>query len=413
MTAPYLLALSGRDPRELRAVVARDDLDLLEQATNPQDIADLCWKAIHQPQHRYRHTVVGSDRRQLTDGLRAFISQDSWVREADQTEVVFVFPGQGAQRAGTGRELMRTFPRFAEYLRECDEAVIAEAGWSVLDMLLTETALYGESQIQPTLWALQVSLARMWRGWGIEPHAVIGHSMGEVAAAVTTGALTVTEGAALVCRRGALLESVSDTGDMWAVQLDEHAAREAIGFFVDRVFVAAVNSDHFTTLSGDSAALAEVTTSLRERGVFCRKLKVGAAGHTPMMEPVLGRLREQLTDLAPRSAGIPIHSTVLDRIVRGDELTADYWAAHLREPVRFASACRAVMNEQRRTLFIEVGPQAALVASIEDNIVASGSDSAVLPSIRRDWSEAESLMTSLGLAYTWGCDPAWDRVYER
>jgi acyl transferase domain-containing protein len=411
--AAYLLPISAASQPDLRRV-AGGYLDVLAAPGRPADLLAACVRAgASQPHHRYRHAVVGRDRQQLVNRLREFSAGTAGPGAGGDRapRVIFVFPGQGAQRAGMARELLATLPRFAGHLRTCDRAIRAEAGWSVLDFLHDEAPTAAEGHVQPALWALQVSLAKVWREWGIEPHTVVGHSMGEIAAAVIAGALTVAEGAAVVCRRSALIDTIDGCGDMWAVQLGEREAQQAIGGRSDRMAVAAVNSPHFTTISGEAQACQDVVTPLLERRVFCRRVKIGLASHSPRVEPILSGLRAQLAGIAPRDGQIPMYSTVRDRVLVGRELSAGYWAANLRQPVLFSAACRAVTADQAPTLFIEVGPQATLTAAIEDNIDSNGCDAVVLPSIRRDWHETESLLVSLGTAYEHGCDPVWDRLY--
>jgi acyl transferase domain-containing protein len=398
-TAPRVLALSAPDPRRLRDVAA-GCLDTLD-ARDTHVVAG--------PPGRWRHAIVGRDRATFADGLREFLSGATTGSATPlRPRVVFAFSGHGGQRAGLGRELMTASPLFAESMRECSRAIEARTGWSLIDLLLDGGPMTDVGVAQPAVWALQVSLARLWRDWGIEPDALIGHSMGEIAAAVTAGSLTVRAAAELVCLRGSLLETLRGAGDMWAVGLTEDEAREAIGTHSDRVWICAVNTGRATTLSGDPDALAGITAPLVRRRVFCRKLAAGVAGHSPQVDPILSDLRAGLSALEPGSSRIPLYSSMLDRYVDGTELTAAYWAAHTRRPVRFASACRAVMaDEPGATLFVEIGPRTALVGSIEENLIAARRDGIAVPSLRRDLPELDSMMTSLASAFVAGCDPAW------
>jgi acyl transferase domain-containing protein len=357
----------------------------------------------------WRATIASGDREQVVDGLREFLAEThNGVRPADRPRLVFAFSGHGGQQAGMGSELLTAVPRFAESIVECSRAIEAETGWSLVDLLADGTPMTEVSVAQPAVWALQVSLARLWRDWGIEPDVMIGHSMGEIAAAVTAGSLTVRAAAELVCRRSALLESLRGTGDMWAVALSEDDARQAIGKFTDRVWVCAMNTGRSTTLAGDPDALAEITAPLVRRRVFCRKLKAGVGGHSPQVDPILSDLHAGLSGLETRPGRIPLYSTVLDRFVDGSEFTAGYWTAHARRPVRFASACRSVLAEQPgRTLFVEIGPRSALVGSIEENLIAAGGEGIALPCLRRDVPELTSMMTSLAGVFAEGCDPSW------
>jgi acyl transferase domain-containing protein len=405
----YLLPIAAGDPAALSRLAAAY-ADSVADA-GPGALSELCLRAGSDgSSHRLRCAVLGGDRQQLLDRLHDVGSRTTGAQVAGSPRMVFVFPGQGAQRPGMGRELLAEVPEFADRMRDCDRAIQAKVGWSVLEYLHEDEPTAAEGHVQPALWALQVSLAAVWRRWGIEPDVVVGCSMGEIAAAVTTGSLTLDEGAAVVCRRSALIDSLGNSGDMWAVQLSERDTQAAIGGAAGRVCVAAVNSRHFCTISGDAAACREVVASLLHRGVFCRQVKAGLASHSPRMDPILDDLRAQLVDLRPAAGRIPMRSTVQGREMAGTELSGGYWAANLREPVLLEAACRALCAEPGATVFVEVGPQATVTASIQDNVDAADGDALVVPSIRRDQHEAASLLTTLGAVWEQGCEPRWEQL---
>ncbi|HEV2784616.1 MAG TPA: acyltransferase domain-containing protein, partial [Actinophytocola sp.] len=384
------------------------------------DPADVCFSAgARRAPLPHRVAIAAPDRRTLIEALRRFANPDPLSpalaasgRADRRARVVFVFSGQGSQWFGMTRDLLATEPVFERAMRECDELIHAERGWSLVDRLRSETPLAGEQEIQPALWAIQVSLATLWRHWGIEPDLVIGHSMGEVAAATTAGALTPRDGAAVICRRSALPGTLPNPGEMVAVELGEREARAAIGDRADRVSVAVVNSDSTTVLAGDPDALAAVVGPLRERDVFCRQIRVNYAAHSPSVEPLRDALLAALAGVHPRPGAIPMHSTALDRVVSGDELDAAYWWTNFRAPVRFGSAVRAVLAEWAPTLFIEISPHPLLIAAIEDAIDLCGADSVAVPSLLREAPGGECLRSALGTAYVRGCVPDWARLYE-
>jgi acyl transferase domain-containing protein len=408
-----VLPLSAKDPAAL-ATLAATYADTLANAPDPVDV---CFSAgagrTHLP---YRLAVAGADRRSLVDRLRRVANRNrarpDHVAGDQRTRVVFVFSGQGSQWRGMARELLATEPVFARALHECAKLVRGERGWSLIDRLLDDEPLTVEHEIQPALWAIQVSLAKLWRHWGIEPDLVIGHSMGEVAAATTAGALSPRDGAAVICRRSALVGTLREPGAMVAVALGERDVTDAIGELADRVSVAVINSEHSTVLAGDPDALAAVVEPLQERGVYCKPIQANYASHSPNVEPLRETMVPALAELRPRPGSVPMYSTALDRVVAGDELDAGYWMANLREPVRFAAAVRAVLADRVPTLFVEISPHPLLVPALEDEIDACEADSVAVPSLRRHMSEGEVLRTALGRAYTRGCSPDWTRVYD-
>ncbi|KAB8178313.1 type I polyketide synthase [Microbispora catharanthi] len=412
----YLLPLSARDERALPDLALRYADALQPSNSSPHD---LCFSAgDRRSHHGHRVAVVGTNGRGIAAALRSYAAGAApqsvvtgQARAGVTPKVVYVFPGQGAQWPGMARDLLDDNLVFARRLRECDRAIHDELGWSLIDLLREGRPLSGTDEIQPALWAIQVALASVWAAWGIRPDLVIGHSMGEIAAATASGALTVRQGAAVVCRRSRLLTRLGGSGEMWAVQVGELQAREAIGENADRVCVAVVNSVHSCVLAGDADALGEVVERLRRDGAFCKQVQVAYASHAPQMDPIRDDLIEALAELRPRPGAVPMHSTMLDEMVDGSQLDAGYWMENLRRPVCFASAVRAALPDEGPVLFIEISPHPLLASAIEDEIAAAAGAGTVIPSLCRDEPGLECMLRSLGVAYVQGCDPDWSRLY--
>ncbi|PPK65445.1 type I polyketide synthase [Actinokineospora auranticolor] len=416
---PYVIPLSAQGPQALADLAGKYADLLLEDGDTAGDLRDIAFSAGTRRTHfPSRAAVVGTDRRRMAGALRAFAAGGHPAAVVSVTErvsvrpdVVFVFPGQGGQWAGMGADLMAVDETFAAALRECDAAIRDEAGWSVVDLLGSATDLSEVDRIQPAVWAVQVALARVWLAWGITPDLVIGHSMGEVAAAVTTGALSVRDGAAVICRRSALVAGESGPGAMWLVRIGEEEAAAAIGDRVDEVSVGVVNSDTTVVLSGEPTAVAAVVAPLRAAGVFCRRVPVDYASHSPQVDPLLSGLVAELATLRPVAGTAPIHSTAYDRVVDGSGLDAHYWADNLRMPVHFAAAVRSALAGRGRVVFVEIGPHPLLAGAISETADILGADAVVLASMERDGVGQEELRTSLATAYAYGRDPDWAALY--
>jgi acyl transferase domain-containing protein/acyl carrier protein len=414
-----LLPLSARSPAALAAVAGawRDRWRSAEAS-----LPDLTYTAaVRRTHHEHRVAVVGRSTAELADGLDAFARGEPrpnvFASRATSAapRVVFVFPGQGSQWLGMGRQVLQREPTFRAALDACDRAVREESGFSVLEELAADASrsrLDEIDVIQPTLFSIQVALAALWRSWGIEPAAMVGHSMGEVAAAHVAGVLGLEDAARVICRRSRLLRRARGRGAMAVVDLSLAQAGEAIAGYEDRLSVAVSNSSRSSVLSGDPAALDEVIAALEARDVFCRRVKVDVASHSPQMDALRADLIEALDGLHPRAGHLPLYSTVTGEVGEGAQMGAAYWARNLREPVLFSSAVGRLVRDGH-SAFVEVSAHPILLPAIQQELQYLGHEGAVLPSLCRDREEGEeaTLLESLGALYALGAAVDWKALH--
>jgi myxalamid-type polyketide synthase MxaD len=417
----HLLPLSARSPEALDAL-ARAYQNFLAASESTVSLHDICYSAsVRRSHHDYRLAVTGHSPEQFSESLEAFLRGEARPGLSSgpkisgrRRKLVFVFPGQGSQWFGMGRKLLEQEAVFREVVERCDRAMRPYGDWSLLDELTATDAAQSRLNeidiIQPALFAIQVALAGLWRSWGIEPQAVVGHSMGEVAAAYVAGTLSLDDAARVICRRSRLVKRTIGQGVMAAVELSMDAARRVLVGYEDRVSIAVSNGPTSTVLSGDPAALEAIVDQLQRQDTFCRMVKVDFASHSPQMDPLRAELLQALEGLQPRPASVPIYSTVTGTVSNGLEFEALYWARNLREPVLFSTAVQQLLKDGH-DIFLEISAHPILLSSIQQGFHHLGQEGAVLPSLRREEEERTVMLGSLGALYTLGYPLDWSRIY--
>ncbi|GAB4585539.1 hypothetical protein Ntsu_33710 [Nocardia sp. IFM 10818] len=362
----------------------------------------------------WRGGIVGRNREELLAGLAALAdpsapapSIEPVTGRAERRRVAFVFPGNGSQWEGMALGLLDAGGEFAESIAECEAALAPYVDWSLTAVLRREAgapALERVEVVQPALFAVMVSLARMWRAAGVEPDAVIGHSHGEIAAAHVAGGLSLADAGRVVALRSrALAEELAGRGGMVSVGLAPDAVRERLAAQGDRLSLAAVNGPAQTVVSGDVSALEDFLADCARDGVRARRVAIDYASHSQAIERIRDRLLDELEPIRPRSGTVPFFSAVVAGRVDTAELDAEYWYRSEREPIRFAEAVSALIADGI-TGFVEVGPHPVLAMGIGLTAEAAGAgeDVAVVGSLRRGEGGPERFLASLAQAYCAG-----------
>ncbi|MFI6985133.1 type I polyketide synthase [Embleya sp. NPDC050154] len=411
-TAPLPYPLSARTASDLRTVADRLRNHL---GQHPElDLADVSFSlATTRTRLAHRAVAVARDRDGLLRALDGLAAGEARTGVAEGTgpareRAVFVFPGQGSQWAGMAAELLDEERLFAEHIERCAAALAPYVDWSLTDVLRDPegAGLARVDVVQPALWAVMVSLAELWRAYGVRPAAVVGHSQGEIAAACVAGALTLQDGAKIVALRSRALLDLSDRGLMASVTMSEAEATERIAALGGGLSLAAVNSPGQVVVSGEPAA---VRTMAAEAG-RARILPVSYASHSAHVDEIRDRLRTDLAEITPVTGRVPFHSTVTGGPLDPAELDAEYWYTNLRRTVRFEQTVRGLL-EQGYDTFIEVGPHPTLVNPIEENAAALGAEHAVIGSLRRHNGGLERFLLSVGEAAVRGVAPRWSTVF--
>ncbi|MEU0009556.1 SDR family NAD(P)-dependent oxidoreductase [Streptomyces sp. NPDC006314] len=416
-TVPWVISARGVDA--LRAQATR----LLAHIEGTPELspADIGWSlATGRAALDHRAVVTGDSTGRLLAGLRSLARAEEAPGVLSGPDaggsggrVVFVFPGQGSQWAGMARELWESSPVFAARMDECERLLGDLVDWSLRDALGDEEALARVDVVQPALFAMMVSLAEVWRSYGVEPAAVVGHSQGEVAAACVAGVLSLEDAIRVVALRSRALRALAGTGGMLSIVASEEWVRERTEPFGDRVSIAAVNGPNTVVVSGDPDALRELGLLLAKAGVMRWNVPgVDFSAHSAHVEPLEPQLAEILAGIRQRAAEVPFYSTVTAAPLDTATLDAGYWYRNLRAPVRFEETVRA-LDAAGHDVFVEVSPHPILTMGVLETLESRerATTPAVVSTLRRDDGGLDRVVTSLAEVWVHGVHVDWARVF--
>ena len=362
-------------------------------------LADIAHTLDHRPRQARVAAVCAGDRAQAVAGLRALAEARPAPgvvaphQPVTGPGTVFLYSGQGSQWAGMGRELLGTEPAFAAAVDELEPAFVEQVGFSLRGVLESGEPVVGIDRIQPVLVGMQLALTALWRAYGVEPDAVIGHSMGEVAAAVVSGALSPADGLKVIATRSRLMKRLSGQGAMALLELGPEAAEALLADYPD-LTVAVYAAPNQTVIAGPPDQVDAAVAVVDAQGRLARRVEVDVASHHPTVDPILAELRTELADLAPRTPKIPLLTTVAEEGVE-PAFDADYWVDNLRKPVRFS---RAVTEAARNhATFVEVSPHPLLTHAINGTLESARprGDVQVGGTLNRDNPETLAFHTQL------------------
>ncbi|KUO23035.1 hypothetical protein AQJ91_00175 [Streptomyces dysideae] len=412
---PVAWALSAKTAAALRDQAARLDtfLDAADADADPYDVGHAL--ALARAAFDERAVVVADDTGTLRAKVRALAEDTAGslpgVARGSRTKgrLAVLFTGQGSQRLGMGRELYETYPAYAAAF----DAVVAELDRHLprplKEVVLDDAAALDRTEFtQPALFAVEVALYRLYESWGVRPHALAGHSIGELAAAHVAGVWSLADAARLVAARGRLMQALPSGGAMIAVQATE---AEVLPLLTDGVGIAAVNGPRSVVVSGVESEAAAVQAHFAELGRRTKRLTVSHAFHSPLMDSMLAEFRQTAAELTYQEPRIPVISDVTGAPATAEELTSpEYWVRHVRAAVRFADSIRA-LRAQGVATFLELGPGAVLSALGPACLDATDDGVAFLPALRVDAPDAQTALTAAGGLFTRGVPIDWTALF--
>ncbi|MCL4267595.1 MAG: SDR family NAD(P)-dependent oxidoreductase [Anaerolineae bacterium] len=408
-TRPYhLLTLSAKSEAALQAQATQFAQYLAAHPDVP--LADVC-HTLHQARAHFNHRLslaaaspaeAAAKLRELNEGK---VGEGVFRGQADgeRGAIAFLFPGQGGQYVGMAQELYETHTGFRQTVDECTELVRPYLARPLLSVIYPQpgepSPLDEMVYAQPAMFTIEYALAKLWQSWGVQPDLLLGHSLGEYAAACLAGVLSLADGLKLVAERGRLMQYETEPGWMVVVFADEEQVQEALAPYSQEVGIAAVNGPRNVTISGRATAVHAVMTTLAAQGIQTRRLNIPHASHSPLMEPILGAYAQIVAGTSLARPSLPVVSNGNGQIAGAEMAQPDYWVAHMRQPVRFADGIHC-LQQQGATIYIEMGPKPTLLG-MGQRIAGEG---AWLPSLHPKRGDWQQMLESVGALITLGVE---------
>ena len=412
----FVLPISAKSEQAL-IDLAKVYADFIQHST--YNVEDICAMASLRRAHfTMREVFIANTKEELIEKLNDFAESNNYetgfiFEKPTDIKTVFIFPGQGSQWIEMGKSLYENEIVFRAALDECNSVFKKYVDYDLIEEINKPIEINRLTEIdvvQPILIAIEIALANLWMSKGVFPDMVIGHSMGEIAAAYVAGNITLDDAAKIITTRSKLMKQLSGKGEMGATDLTVDEANELLKGYEDKLSIAVMNSKNSTVIAGEPNALNEVFATLESQERFNRKVKVDVASHSPQMDGIKQDLFDALKSIQPTNSSIQFYSTCLNKILNGEELNADYWTKNLRNPVQFGNAVNAILQDAE-IAFIEMSPHPILIHAINENINEIGARAVAIPSFQRDKNELNEFYKNIGSLYNTGYHFDWKTIY--